>query len=872
MTVANVIADGRGFVAFSLEVEGWPDIWATDARLAGTQSDGRVRRPGLARTGLGFRDRVHIDTGKLDSSGFQAKIDDRYLAATVSFTTEPTIEIALTAAVDDVATSWQVSASADAVINNYYHCGVEVVKVTAKPDATHLTVARGQWGTVARSHTLGYLDRLQYPLLRDRPTLMVNRRVILRGFGADELTSSATGSILRRGTVAEAPKLDAKATSYSFSVQGLSKLLDQRIGPRNDQGVKIRGVYYAWDAPLRILLTESSGATYPIAIAHTAQVTLSGFWESQAAFVAALNTAISTATTAAGFTQQVIAVESGSQWHLEVRTTGTPKAVASSQGSAVDGFLDNSFVIDTRGAPTTTFAASSVYVLPWSDTPPPYAASAVNAYKDFTAARLRQVPRAQYGINFLSLPTVADSTTFPNTRLYLDRADQIQVGDYINEGAYTVTAKNAGGTVGTVDVDTRLTNGRAGMAFAGREGQWDLFPITRFGSAGGNLADFITALEADAPAETAGAVPWITVADVSVPAAELAAAAGGGGGLPFTRRLYQFRREQTLGDVVAGECLWYGLVPYINAAGKFSVRRLRIGVATEGTSVALAAGNKRRVRGGFGTVDYGSEGYFGSVIVSVGYDGTSDSFRDVVEVRNPRAIAALQTSKAITIDPRIACASDAEPTFDDIIAIAWPLITLFGERYAVVDVPVTIKDFGVLIGDTVLVTVPQLPFNGGRGIVNKPGLVLGTAWDLEHLTGTVTTLITSLAQRGYVPVARVTGTPVNITGNQWQVSIDTSVYFASGDDCTKHFAVGESCVLVEWDKSSPTRKVVTIDAVAAASLTFTVPTGWTPGASVWNVTFRDYSSGSTRQQGYGYLGGSDRRIAAGVPAASFGAG
>ena len=138
-----------------------------------------MRRVGLKSDGLGFGIRARINEGKLESEGCTATIVDVGGAATYSFTKRPALRTWLTAAVSDTDTSWPVANSAGYAVNGYYHCGTETVKVTAIPDATHLTVARGQWGTTARAHTLGYGDRLQYLVIGDRPTIMRGRRFTL---------------------------------------------------------------------------------------------------------------------------------------------------------------------------------------------------------------------------------------------------------------------------------------------------------------------------------------------------------------------------------------------------------------------------------------------------------------------------------------------------------------------------------------------------------------------------------------------------------------------------------------------------------------------------------------------------------------------
>ena len=88
-----------------------------------------------------------------------------------------------------------------------------------------------------------------------------------------------------RGLINSAPRLaGGDATKWSFGLNHLVNVLDQELGANLDQGVHVRGSYYAYNAPLVILLTERTAADVDSPAAHQAVVVHVGFSEDQGGF------------------------------------------------------------------------------------------------------------------------------------------------------------------------------------------------------------------------------------------------------------------------------------------------------------------------------------------------------------------------------------------------------------------------------------------------------------------------------------------------------------------------------------------------------------------------------------------------------------
>jgi hypothetical protein len=65
------------------------------------------------------------------------------------------VSTTLSAGINSSVTNFPVAASASFTVPNYYRIENEIVRCTAKPDATHLTCSRGELSTTAASHTSG---------------------------------------------------------------------------------------------------------------------------------------------------------------------------------------------------------------------------------------------------------------------------------------------------------------------------------------------------------------------------------------------------------------------------------------------------------------------------------------------------------------------------------------------------------------------------------------------------------------------------------------------------------------------------------------------------------------------------------------------
>ena len=194
-----------------------------------------------------------------------------------------------------------------------------------------------------------------------------------------------------------------------------------------------------------------------------------------------------------------------------------------------------------------------------------------------------------------------------------------------------------------------------------------------------------------------------------------------------------------------------------------------------------------------------------------------------------------------------------------------PVRAMFGGQILHYTVTVPMTMWGVRVGDSVVLTSPQLPYAGKRG-VHDPGLgmdertmiVTGREWDIENGTGKLTGLVTGLDVAGYAPSARVASQSGATTA--WVLTVDASRYAPSGGTDAAYFAVGDEVRIVEWDAASPTTIAGTVSAQSGNTISVTFDGAWTPGASTWILEYDASDASDATQRSYCYLASAVKRI------------
>lgn len=829
--------------------------------MAGTLSDGRERVPGLSREGLRFKERARLAEARLDLAGFRATLGDVRGKATAAFSSSPSNVLWLAASVSSTDTTWTVNSTAGVAAGDRYHVGTECVRVVSVDSGTQLTVARGEWDSIAQAHERGYGGELAFPPAADVPLVVSGRRVWLYAHGETELGLTDTGVIAYKGQVGAEPELEGgDAVAWSLLIDPPTRILDQEIGSEGGE-FRITGIYYPWNAPLVVEMRE----TYPTTDStEWIKVSLTGRWETNAAFAAALQDEIKTAITAAGWTGSLAVQAVGdTDWFLVVDGSSGGSGPAAGYWievevrSTVDGTLRRATPHEVTDASTTAAA--------W--------------YYEWAAdTGFRGVPRMAPPGEFAP-DELGDEATWPETRLYLDRAWALTAGDTLR-GTVEAPQRFVDRRVLIVDegeevsvgVEVDAVDAAAGfvtwtygglIAPAGLPSDAAIYLLTlvpmfkgaRRITAAGSVADFRDDLVAASP-ELANAtgVPLITGDDVADWQDVIAAAAGS---RPYlTRRRYEFGEPVKLEELLMHEWRLAGVYPIIDRDFKIALAPLRAVGLTEGlggeeTDDALI------VSKGFGKVAHNADGLINHVTIKTGWnEDEGEHVGPTFNVRDVASQSAFKKARTLEIEPKTASETDPS-TPEDARSIAEPVLGFYGQRYAVVDVDVGPQSLMLRIGDAVRVVSPQLPRDGLRGL-DAVGLIVGREWDLATGMGTLSLFIHDSRSAGYAPTGRVASQ--SGSGTDWDLTLEENRYGPGGQADASFFAVGDQVRVYEWDDETPTIVRGEVDAVSGNVVSVTFDATWTPGASTWNLAYDESTDAADDQFRFAFLADTDVRI------------
>jgi len=894
-TWADVVSsNGRlSGVDYRLVIEGTPYQFCTGGLASGTLGDTRQRVPGLQREGLGFAESVYLAGAEHDSSIGSAKIDEGAYApqyrglASWMFTRIARTVGYLTSTLSVVATTANVNDSS-VFVNGYYHLATETVVVTARPTATTITITRGAWNTTAQEHpvTIGATANV-VPIL-DFPSGMRKRRAWLYAHSVTELGTSDAGTVVWRGVVSKEPSSANADDGLAWSVPFSSRvsLLDASLAGGFDQPFALRGIYYPGEQPLRLQLMRhptgdrifTSGTPD-----YSATLEISGHWETQEDFAQYVSAAINADSAVATWSVLFeVRIDTRGVWELWYRTAAaSPRYMQCFGGSNVDGFFasqslqpDSSY---TGAAALEDESVNGVDASSWYrltrrvETTPcgvPFESQ-------------RQAPRSNNarGLGYSGTSSSA-ATSYPTTRLYLDRLDALTTSDALTivpqvnrrSGPYAdsdeaeadtqtlaITAVDAGSSYVEVAVDS------FGIRVCAT-GDWQpsIEGSIVFASGAGNLEDLRADIVSRAPSlANRGKAPWLIDDDV----ASWADAVGEQATVPaLSERRWAFVKPCKAIDVLREEWKLLRLIPYLDADFKLAVRPL---VVDSGTPVAAIDSSSHLIDQGFGAIDGEADGLCTVVEVSTGWDPTEDKHSGTTHrYRNLAAIARVKDEVTTTIEPKSApVGSEIGPA--EVEAIGLPITTLFGSRRTMVaTVRVTLSLFGVLLGDHVSVTVHQLPADGSRtawtpgaGMIARSAIVIGRSWDFATGQGEFQLLMHELAVSGYSPSGFVTAAAG--AGTAWTLTL-TATRYSSGVDAAQ-FTPGDAIRLVEYDTAgAPTTREGTVSTVAGNDVAVTLASAWAGlGGAAYILIFDTSVDADTTadQLEYAYVAGPTQRIA-----------
>src|SRR5574343_349739 len=460
MSWSFVTTYGEGACEFRLVIEGWPYQFVTDGFSYGTLADGRKRIRGLDISDTRLSEQGRLAEGLGDISGFNVRLVDVNGEMAKALTQSPRKRLGLKTAETSTSTSWATTDTGAISVGDVLHINTEAVRVQAVTSATVLGFSpagtyRGIWDSEAQGHSVQFGERLLYPEITDVPIMMTGRRAFLYAHGPYAVGLTDVGTKIWSGRVLEEPRMDGPC-AWTLNVGSPLELLDAPLAAVLDEPIKVKGIYYAFSAPCSVTFEEHSGASPTSSVARTYAIDVCGYYETQEAFVAALNTALAAST----LLQSVTAVSDGTEgWHLEM-------IAGANTTYRFVWFDDDELTFDQAAAVS---GARHMTQTPFVESSYPHAG-------------FRAVPRACYASIDLA-PGVAygDSATYPNTYLYVDGAHLLAANDLIqiseqpdrsasNGGVYTVASIDSAtgrlsvgyGTIGLTSVFLRA--GTPGIA------------------------------------------------------------------------------------------------------------------------------------------------------------------------------------------------------------------------------------------------------------------------------------------------------------------------------------------------------------------------------------------------------------------------
>jgi hypothetical protein len=328
-----------------------------------------------------------------------------------------------------------------------------------------------------------------------------------------------------------------------------------------------------------------------------------------------------------------------------------------------------------------------------------------------------------------------------------------------------------------------------------------------------------------------------------------------------------FIREWSLGtSVEVGELLSHewrlqGVFPVIESDGSIGIRELKLPNVTTADATVI---DEEIVSAGWSSLARGNQA-INRVELKTGYDAREDEWTGTTY--NPTDMSVYgfdHIDRPLTIEPRSSSPHEARVTPDEIANIAIPVLTLFGSPHAFVDVNVSWKLFGVLLGETVLFSAEHLPdfATGLRPIADMVGTVVGRRWQLGEAHGRLRIYLSFLNIAGYSPTARVLSRSA-VSGNTWDVTVNHTMYAPLSPagsveaNTDTFFAVGDKVRVVKFDNETSAQVAGTVSAINTTTHVIRVAFDavWTIGSDTWELMFAKSDVVVDSQTLYAYIQG-----------------
>jgi len=842
VTLAQIQATGSGRLSARVVVEGWPYefVSARGMVVAGSATT-TARVESLDVHSLKFGARADLMRASLDGDSCEVRLVDIGGQVSLAFK-RPSRTSYLIASCSAADATLNVTDTSAWPASGVLHIGTEAITYTGKTATTFTGCTRGAFGSTAQSHYIADGSRLAYARVTDVPEALEGRRVFVYFYGDGDSPTGA-GTLVWRGIASTDAGYERGV--WKFSMESMTRLLDQELGGDINDPVPIRGIYYPVNAPwLCQIVNITSGA---VAIAR-----MTGFFADAEAHAAAATTAIANAIASpvsgtwswsVGSSFVVLATPGGYRLVYTVGTgAGTPARLAVQRPLGADwGDLDAMPLnVDVWWSDTATGAAGVSYSI----------RDAVTAGYIYYAAIAAQVPRASVGWYSpgagrdpsASLVSPTDPSADPHF-LYLGGMVVPSTSMMISFEEDGVAPASTPDVIAASLADT--TNRKISVGCAHRFlGPSSRIRIGRVFVTGGTVSTLRAALVSQSPAiAPTGGMPLVTSTDIIEGAdfTALASAANATGGLGGNRYFGAFHGMK-LGDVVRAELLVLGAYQRVNA-GSIEWKRLR--VVTSSDTADWTIGENDII--GWPSMERGDDGLLASVRLKTGYDPIQDKWlgRDM-EVRDVEAASSIRSFVTMEIDQRswpIALDpithNDLSATPEAVAAVAMPFFGFFGAPYDRITIDVGMRFFGVKVGDVVSLTSSKVPSTSGTlGMAGEVCMVTGHTWDGSTGRTTLQLIRSTLRVAGYAPGFKI-ASQVNVAGNTWDITVTLTGY-TSATDIARWFAVNDLVRVTQSDTTATTEVTGTVVSFSSTTtLRVTFGAVWTPGGSEWCLRARD---------------------------------
>ncbi len=825
----------------------------------------RTRIHGLKSDGFVFGQKVDLVTAKAEGSSFRVKFVNPKEGAAL-FGRRPSAVTYLTSDETNTATTIRCAGAGAFPTSGRAYVNTETFEYTATSTAGFLGCVRGDWESLAQYHYTADGERQRYPEITDHPVVLEGRRVRFYAYAPGD-DKQGDGTLVWVGIASTDANFNGIV--WSFQVDSMFRVLDQDVGGDLKDPTPIRGIYYPESGPLVLRFYEANSTAAPPSGSVTTEgaIAIAGFWETNAAFVAALNTAIDAELTARSFNQTDFrAVEDGDSWAIEFTADlSTPRYMFCESWSPTDqlGQIDNG----SSGRLVGVVTAGSTYQIRQDDAYPSAGTVPRACWGGYIHSREQAASLAE------SQKTGMDGTHY-SWRIYMGGSTAVTS----NTTAMSVDVtppdvpqlSNAfsgvfNASVSAIDASDRYIDinrpadlrpraagddDRDPVASAFTACVASSLPEVRLGRdyGVGGLSDFFIDTTTGIMAQCAqwvntGAVPNVhpttsilgdVVLDTSGNELQLAAASN-----RFTAaRYYSVFTEVSLRELVEHECRLLGTFPVIDNGQYITFKRLRLPSQSEGKSTPVTASlvlTDDQVL----SWERAALGIYNTVRVRTGYDPIEDEHKgSVYKIRDVAAFGQSPNSRTLDIQPK--SGDPGTVRYEDVVAIGSRVLGVFGGPYVYLDVDVPLTMWGTEPGDILSITWSKLPNTDGTlGVTGKLGLVTAVEFEPMKARGKLTVLLTDQRIAGYAPAGQVTVVSNGTSGTTGPFTVAlSSDDFPSGTTAADFFEAGDLVRVYRLDSNSTATVLGSVDSVASNSVTWTADSNWTYSTHTWALGFQ----------------------------------